>query len=72
MFAQGESFKHDIERARRAAEADEMIADAIRMHDAQWARAAMETHLRYAAGGLLQDEVVLSTHGPKREGDSES
>jgi DNA-binding FadR family transcriptional regulator len=36
-----------------------MIADAIRMQDAQWARAAMEAHLRYAAGGILQDEVSL-------------
>jgi GntR family transcriptional repressor for pyruvate dehydrogenase complex len=59
LFAQGESFKHDIQRARRAAEAHEMIADAIRMQDAQWARAAMEAHLRYAAGGVLQDEISL-------------
>lgn len=69
LFAQAESFKHSMERARRAAEAHEMIVDAIRAQDPQWARSAMEAHLRYAASAVLQEEVTQK--GTVQEGTHE-
>jgi GntR family transcriptional regulator, transcriptional repressor for pyruvate dehydrogenase complex len=48
VFAQKESCKGDPSRQRRAAAAHRKIAKAIAAQDAEAARAAMETHLRYS------------------------
>ena len=56
IYAQWQSFEHDMERARQSVAAHGAIVEAIRAQDSQWARAAMEAHLRYAAASVFQNE----------------